>query len=236
VFVWHWSERVPFRILVVEDDPSAAEFVVKGLRQDGYTVESVTTGPDALHMATSEHFDAIILDRNLPGLDGLSVLRALRGAQKSTPIIILSALAHADERVNGLKAGADDYLGKPFSFSELQIRLDNLLRRHGAKPVETVLTCGDLSMDLLTRRVTRDGKVIDLLQREFQILEQLIRHKDRIITRTALLEQVWDYRFDPHTSLIDTHMSRLRKKLEDGFNKPLLHTVRGVGYRLSETP
>lgn len=227
---------MPFRILVVEDDPSAAEFVVKGLRQDGYTVESVTTGPDALHMATSEHFDAIILDRNLPGLDGLSVLRALRGAQKITPIIILSALAHADERVNGLKAGADDYLGKPFSFSELQIRLDNLLRRHGAKPVETVLTCGDLSMDLLTRRVTRDGKVIDLLQREFQILEQLIRHKDRIITRTALLEQVWDYRFDPHTSLIDTHMSRLRKKLEDGFNKPLLHTVRGVGYRLSETP
>lgn len=227
---------MPFRILVVEDDPSAAEFVVKGLRQDGYTVESVATGPDALHMATSEHFDAIILDRNLPGLDGLSVLRALRGAQKSTPIIILSALAHADERVNGLKAGADDYLGKPFSFSELQIRLDNLLRRHGAKPVETVLTCGDLSMDLLTRRVTRDGKVIDLLQREFQILEQLIRHKDRIITRTALLEQVWDYRFDPHTSLIDTHMSRLRKKLEDGFNKPLLHTVRGVGYRLSETP
>jgi len=225
---------VPFRILVVEDDPSAAEFVVKGLRQDGYTVESVTTGPDALHMATSEHFDAIILDRNLPGLDGLSVLRALRGAQKSTPIIILSALAHADERVNGLKAGADDYLGKPFSFSELQIRLDNLLRRHGAKAAETVLTCGDLSMDLLTRRVTRDGKVIDLLQREFQILEQLLRHKDRIITRTALLEQVWDYRFDPHTSLIDTHMSRLRKKLEDGFNKPLLHTVRGVGYRLSE--
>ncbi|HOY76285.1 MAG TPA: response regulator transcription factor [Hyphomonadaceae bacterium] len=225
---------MPFRILVVEDDPSAAEFVVKGLRQDGYTVESVTTGPDALHMATSEHFDAIILDRNLPGLDGLSVLRALRGAQKSTPIIILSALAHADERVNGLKAGADDYLGKPFSFSELQIRLDNLLRRHGAKAAETVLTCGDLSMDLLTRRVTRDGKVIDLLQREFQILEQLLRHKDRIITRTALLEQVWDYRFDPHTSLIDTHMSRLRKKLEDGFNKPLLHTVRGVGYRLSE--
>lgn len=227
---------MPFRILVVEDDPSAAEFVVKGLRQDGYTVEAVATGPDALHMATSEHFDAIILDRNLPGLDGLSVLRALRGAQKDTPIIILSALAHADERVKGLKAGADDYLGKPFSFSELQIRLDNLLRRRGAKAAETVLMCGDLSMDLLTRRVSRGGKAIELLQREFQILEQLIRHKDRIITRTALLEQVWDYRFDPHTSLIDTHMSRLRKKLEDGFDKPLLHTVRGVGYRLSEAP
>lgn len=227
---------MPFRILVVEDDANAAEFVTKGLRQDGYTVESVGTGPDALHMATAEHFDAIILDRNLPGLDGLSVLRALRGAMKDTPIIILSALAHADERVNGLKAGADDYLGKPFSFSELQLRLDNLLRRRGGKPAETTLACGDLSMDLLTRRVTRGGKAIDLLQREFQILEQLLRHKDRVITRTALLEQVWDYRFDPHTSLIDTHMSRLRKKLDEGFDKPLLHTVRGVGYRLSETP
>ena len=138
--------------------------------------------------------------------------------------------------MNGLKAGADDYLGKPFSFSELQLRLDNLLRRRGGKAAETSLSCADLAMDLLTRRVTRGGKVIDLLQREFQILEQLLRHKDRVITRTALLEQVWDYRFDPHTSLIDTHMSRLRKKLDDGFDRPLLHTVRGVGYRLSETP
>jgi two-component system OmpR family response regulator len=227
---------MPFRILVVEDDANAAEFVAKGLRQEGLTVEHVATGPDALHMATSEHFDAIVLDRNLPGIDGLAVLRALRAAQKDTPILILSALAHADERITGLRAGADDYLGKPFSFSELHLRLENLLRRRSGGSVETVLTCGDLEMDLLARRVIRAGNTLDLLQREFQILEHLLRHKDKVVTRTMLLEQVWDYRFDPHTSLIDTHMSRLRKKLDEGFQTPLLHTVRGVGYRLSETP
>lgn len=227
---------MPFRILVVEDDRSAAEFVCNGLRQEGYTVEAAANGPDALHMATSENFDLIVLDRNLPGLDGLSVLRALRAAQSETPILILSALAHADERVLGLKAGADDYLGKPFSFSELQLRIENLLKRRGAKAIETTLRCGDLEMDLLTRRVVRSGKPLDLLQREFQILEHLLRHKDKVVTRTMLLEQVWDYRFDPHTSLIDTHMSRLRKKVDESFDKPLIHTLRGVGYRISETP
>lgn len=227
---------MPDRVLLVEDDPSAADYVANGLRQEGFTVEHVSAGPDALHMATSEHFDAIVLDRNLPGIDGLSVLRALRAAQKDTPILILSALAHADERIAGLRAGADDYLGKPFAFSELHLRLENLLKRRGGKPAETVLRCGDLEMDLLTRKVTRAGRQIDLLQREFQILEHLLRHKDKIVTRTMLLEQVWDYRFDPHTSLIDTHMSRLRKKIEEGFDKPLLHTIRSVGYRLSETP
>lgn len=226
---------MPFRILVVEDDLSAAEYLAGGLRQEGFTVEHVAAGPDALHMATAEPFDAIILDRNLPGIDGLSVLRALRAAQKDMPIIILSALAHADERINGLKAGADDYLGKPYSFSELHLRLDNLLKRRGAKSVETTLRCGDLEMDLLARKVTRAGAQIDLLQREFQILEHLMRHKDKVVTRTMLLEQVWDYRFDPHTSLIDTHMSRLRKKIDEGFDKPLLHTIRSVGYRLSES-
>jgi two-component system OmpR family response regulator len=220
----------------VEDDADAAAFVAKGLREEGFTVESVGNGPDALHMATSESFDAIVLDRNLPGLDGLSVLRALRAAKKEMPIMILSALAHADERVAGLRAGADDYMGKPFTFSELHLRLENLLRRRGGSTAETSLTCGDLTMDLLARRVTRAGKAVELLQREFQILEQLLRHKDKIVTRTMLLEQVWDYRFDPHTSLIDTHMSRLRKKIDDGFAAPLLHTVRGVGYRISETP
>lgn len=227
---------MPFRVLVVEDDPSGAEFVTNGLRQAGYTVELVGTGPDALHMATAEHFDAIILDRNLPGIDGLSVLRALRAARQETPVLILSALAHADERVSGLRAGANDYLTKPFSFSELELRLENLLRRGDNAQAETVLKCGDLEMDLLKRRVTRARKPLDLLQREFQILEQLMRHKDKVVTRTMLLEQVWDYRFDPHTSMIDTHMSRLRKKIEDGFEKPLLHTIRSVGYRLSETP
>jgi two-component system, OmpR family, response regulator len=227
---------MPFRVLVVEDDPSAADFVTTGLRQAGYTVELVVTGPDALHMATSEDFDAIVLDRNLPGIDGLSVLKALRAARRETPILILSALAHADERVNGLRAGANDYLGKPFSFSELELRLENLLRRANGTQAETVLRCGDLEMNLLKRRVTRGGKPLDLLQREFQILEHLLRHKDKIVTRTMLLEQVWDYRFDPHTSMIDTHMSRLRKKIEDGFNTPLVHTIRSVGYRISEKP
>ncbi|ESQ82229.1 hypothetical protein AEAC466_17950 [Asticcacaulis sp. AC466] len=227
---------MPYRILVVDDDPNGAEFVTKGLRQAGYTVEQVGNGPDALHMAISEPFDAIVLDRNLPGLDGLSVLRALRAAHKDIPVLILSALAHADERVNGLRAGANDYLGKPFSFLEFELRLENLLKSKGNGTAETSLTCADLEMDLLSRRVSRGGKVIDLLQREFQILEQLLRHKNKIVTRTMLLEQVWDYRYDPHTSLIDTHISRLRKKVDDGHPVPLLHTVRSVGYRLADTP
>lgn len=227
---------MPFRLLVVEDDLNAAEFVCKGLRQEGFAVEHVSAGPDALHMALSEPFDLIVLDRNIPGVDGLSVLKALRAAQNETPVIVLSALAHADERVNGLRAGADDYLGKPFTFSELHLRVENLLKRRAGKETQTTLSCGDLVMDLLTRRVARSNKPIDLLQREFQILEHMLRHKDRVVTRTMLLEQVWDYRFDPHTSLIDTHMSRLRKKIDDGFASPLLHTIRGVGYRLSEQP
>lgn len=227
---------MPYRLLVVEDDANAAEFVCKGLRQEGFAVEHAAAGPDALHMALSEPFDLIVLDRNIPGVDGLSVLKALRAAQNETPVIILSALAHADERVNGLRAGADDYLGKPYTFSELHLRIENLLKRRAGKDTQTSLTCGDLVMDLLTRRVTRAGKPVDLLQREFQILEHLLRNKDRVVTRTMLLEQVWDYRFDPHTSLIDTHMSRLRKKIDDGFGAPLLHTIRGVGYRLSEQP
>ncbi len=227
---------MPYRLLVVEDDANAAEFVCNGLRQEGFAVEHAAAGPDALHMALSEPFDLIVLDRNIPGVDGLSVLKALRAAQNETPVIILSALAHADERVNGLRAGADDYLGKPYTFSELHLRIENLLKRRAGKETQTSLMCGDLVMDLLTRRVTRAGKPIDLLQREFQILEHLLRNKDRVVTRTMLLEQVWDYRFDPHTSLIDTHMSRLRKKIDDSFGAPLLHTIRGVGYRLSEQP
>ncbi len=227
---------MPFRLLVVEDDANAAEFVCNVLRQEGFAVEHAAAGPDAVHMALSEPFDLIVLDRNIPGVDGLSVLKALRAAQNETPVIILSALAHADERVSGLRAGADDYLGKPYTFSELHLRIENLLRRRTGRVAETQLSCGDLVMDLLTRRVTRAGKPIDLLQREFQILEHLLRNKDRVVTRTMLLEQVWDYRFDPHTSLIDTHMSRLRKKIDDGFGAPLLHTIRGVGYRLAEQP
>ena len=223
------------RILVVEDDPDAADYILKGLREEGFTVEHVADGRDGLYMATASSFDAIVMDRMVPGMDGLTVIRALRAAEVHTPILILSALAQLDERVKGLRAGGDDYLTKPFAFSELSARLASLMRRGGGlKPVETKLICGDLQMDLLSRKVTRQGRPLELLPREFKLLEHLLRNKDRVVTRTMLLEQVWDYRFDPHTSLIDTHISRLRKKLDESFATPMLHTLRGVGYRLSE--
>ena len=224
------------RILVVEDDADTAEYVSKGLREAGYTVEHVADGRDGLYLASSSAFDAVVMDRMLPGMDGLSVVKALRAGGVETPILILSALAQLDERVIGLKAGGDDYLTKPFGFSELHARIENLVRRRGGKSVETTLRCGDLIMDLLSRKVTRSGRALDLLPREFKLLEYFLRNKDRVVTRTMLLEQVWDYRFDPHTSIIDTHISRLRKKLDEGFDLPLLHTLRGVGYRLSEAP
>lgn len=224
------------RILVVEDDADTAEYILKGLREAGFTAEHVADGRDGLYMASSSEFDAIVMDRMIPGMDGLSVTKAVRAAGVQTPILILSALAHLDERVTGLRAGADDYLTKPFGFSELAARLENLMRRGVAKAVETALACGDLSLDLLSRRVTRAGKTLDLLPRELKLLEYFLRHRDRVVTRTMLLEEVWDYRFDPHTSLIDTHISRLRKKIDEGFDKPLLHTVRGSGYRLSVEP
>lgn len=224
------------RILVVEDDAETADYVLKGLREEGYTVEHVSDGRDALYAASGEQFDAIVMDRMIPGMDGLSVVKALRAASIPTPILILSALSHLDERVKGLRAGSDDYLTKPFGYSELSARLENLFRRRTGPEPETKLSCGDLSVDLLTRRVSRDGRALDLLPREFKLLEYLLRHKDRVVTRTMLLEQVWDYRFDPHTSVVDTHISRLRKKIDDGFAQPLLHTLRGTGYRLSQEP
>lgn len=224
------------RVLVVEDDPETSEYVCKGLHQEGYTVEHTADGRDGLYLATTSAFDAIVMDRMVPGLDGLSVIKALRAAGVGTPIIILSALAHLDERVKGLKAGGDDYLTKPFGFSELSARIDNLVRRGSSKAPETGLDCGDLHLDLLTRRVTRAGRNIDLLPRELKLLEYLLRHKDRVVTRTMLLEAVWDYRFETHTSLIDTHISRLRRKIDDGFESPILHTIRGSGYRLSTRP
>jgi two-component system OmpR family response regulator len=224
------------RVLVVEDDADTADYILKGLREEGFTVEHAADGRDGLYMASSSDFDAVVMDRMVPGMDGLSVVKALRAAGVETPILILSALSHLDERVKGLRAGGDDYLTKPFGFAELSARLDNLMRRGKPKPVETTLACGDLAMDLLTRKVTRAERPLELLPREFKLLEYLLRHKDRVVTRTMLLEEVWDYRFDPHTSLIDTHVSRLRKKIDDGFERPLLHTVRGSGYRLSEAP
>ncbi|TAJ68710.1 MAG: response regulator transcription factor [Phenylobacterium sp.] len=224
------------RILVVEDDTETADFILKGLRQDGFTVEHVADGRDGLFMGSSSDFDVMIMDRMLPGMDGLSIIKGLRAAGIETPILILSALSHLDDKVKGLRAGGDDYLTKPFGYSELLARLEVLLRRRAGKEVQTEMVCGDLKVDLLTRRVSRGGRLLELLPREYKLLEYLMRHKERVVTRTMLLEQVWDYRFDPHTSVVDTHISRLRKKLEDGFDRPLLHTLRGSGYRLSEQP
>jgi len=224
------------RVLVVEDDADTADYILKGLREEGFTAEHAADGRDGLYLASSSGFDAIVMDRMVPGMDGLLVVKALRAAGVETPILILSALSHLDERVKGLRAGGDDYLTKPFGFSELSARLENLMRRGKSRPVETELSCGELHMDLLSRKVTRAGRTLDLLPREQKLLEYLLRHKHRVVTRTMLLEEVWDYRFDPHTSLIDTHISRLRKKIDDGFDRPLLHTIRGSGYRLSETP
>jgi two-component system OmpR family response regulator len=224
------------KILLLEDDADTADYILGGLRQEGYVVEHVEDGRDALYLASSSGFDALILDRMTPGMDGLAVVKALRAAEVDTPLLILSALGELDERVKGLHAGGDDYLAKPFAYSELSARLASILRRPARRDLGVTLRCGDLEMDLIQRRVTRAGRRLDLLPREFKLLEHLLRNRDRVVTRTMLLEQLWDYRFDPHTSLIDTHISRLRKKIDEGFDRPLLHTVRGSGYRLAEHP
>jgi two-component system OmpR family response regulator len=225
------------RLLVVEDDQQTREHVSKSFEQVGWTVETSDNGVIGLQHALSKKFDLIILDRSLPGLDGLSALKAMRAAEVKTPVLILSALAHLDERVKGLRAGGDDYLVKPFDLSELQARADALVRKRTAHALaKTTLTCGDLTMDLLSRHVVRGERAIDLLAREFKLLEFLLRHKGQVVTRTMLLESVWDYQSDPHTNIIDTHVSRLRKKLDEGFDSPLLHTIRGIGYRLSPDP
>ena len=221
------------RVLIVEDDEATASYIVKGLTEQGMVVDRAATGRDGLFLATDGSYDAIVLDRMLPQMDGMAVLGALRAANIDTPVLILSALGSADERVAGLTAGSDDYLTKPFAFAELLARLKILMRRGAATPaVETRLACEDLEMDLLSRKVKRAGKPIDLQPREFRLLEHLLRHADQVVTRTMLLEHVWDYHFDPGTNVIDVHISRLRRKIDDGHERPLLHTVRGAGYRL----
>ena len=217
------------RILVVEDDREAAAYLVKGLTESGHRVTLAEEGRSGLTRATQESFDAVIIDRMLPGLDGLSIVAALRAARNQTPVLVLSALGDVEDRVKGLRAGCDDYLSKPFAFVELLARLEALTRRGSA---ETKLAVADLEMDLLTRNVTRAGRIIDLLPREFRLLEYLMRHAGHIVTRTMLLEKVWDHHFDPQTNVIDVHVSRLRQKLDKGFATPLLHTVRGAGYTL----
>jgi len=220
------------KLLIVEDDRETASYLAKGLGESGYTVDQANDGRDGLFLATSAGYDAIILDRMLPGMDGLALLGALRGAQIRTPALILSALGSVDDRVKGLRSGGDDYLVKPFAFSELLARIEALLRRGGDMRSLTRLRVADLELDLLSRSVRRSDKAIDLLPREFQLLEYLMRNAGHVVTRTMLLENVWDYHFDPQTNVIDVHVSRLRQKIDKGFDKPLLHTVRGSGYTL----
>jgi len=221
------------RILIVEDDPHTATFIAKGLAEDGHTVDRADNGRDGLFLATTETYDAIILDRMLPVVDGLTVLRTLRGAGNSVPVLVLTALGDVDHRVEGLRAGADDYLVKPFAYAELSARIDSLLRRRQAPSAETTeLRVGDLELNLLTREAKRAGRSIELQPREFRLLEYLMRQAERVVTRTMLLEAVWEYHFDPQTNVIDVHISRLRQKIDRHHPKPLLHTVRGAGYRL----
>jgi len=221
------------RILLVEDDPTVAGFVVKGLREAGHVVEHADNGRDGLFLAASEAFDTIILDRMLPGgIDGIRLLETLRSQNNTTPVLVLSALSQVDDRVAGLKAGGDDYLTKPFAFSELLARVEALTRRGKTDGPQTKLTVGDLEMDLLSRSVKRAAQKIDLQPREFRLLEYLMRHAGQVVTRTMLLEGVWDYHFDPQTNVIDVHVSRLRQKVDKPFPTPLIHTVRNAGYML----
>jgi two-component system OmpR family response regulator len=218
------------RILVVEDDEKIASFLAKGLKQSGFSVDTAGDGEEALSLSRSVTYDSVVLDIMLPKLDGLSVLRTIRREKKLVPVLLLSAKATVDNRVEGLQAGADDYLTKPFAFSELLARLQALIRRstHVAEP--TTLAIGDLSMNLLTREVFRAGQKIDLQSREFALLELLLRHPGRPITKTMILEHIWDYSFDPQTNVVDVLAHRLRSKLEKGFPSKIVHTIRGVGY------
>ena len=220
------------RILLAEDDRDTAAFIENGLRELGHAVVPAATGEDALHFALTETVDMIVLDRMLPGLDGLSVLRRLRAADVTTPVLMLTALGKIEDRVEGLEAGADDYLVKPFAFSELAARLQALGRRHWPSAVATALQAGTVEMNLLTREVRRAGALIALQPREFRLLEELMRHAGQVVTRTMLLERVWNFHFEPQTKIVETHMSRLRGKLNDGDRPDAIETVRGVGYRM----
>ena len=223
------------KILLLEDDRETAAYLTRGLAEEGHNVEHVGDGREALFRASDGSYDLIIVDRMVPVLDGLSVVKALRAAQIATPVLTLSALASVSDRIEGLEVGSDDYLVKPFSFAELLARVNALLRRSEARPAaaDPRITVGELEIDPLARSVRRGGRKIDLKPREYLLLEYFARNEGRVVTRTMLLEQVWDYHFDPGTNVIDVHVSRLRKKLDEGFDAPMLHTVRGAGYMLS---
>jgi two-component system OmpR family response regulator len=221
------------RLLIIEDDRDAADYLVKAFREVGHVADWSADGEDGLAMALDGAYDVLIVDRMLPELDGLSLVRTLRATNNNTPVLFLSALGQVDDRVKGLRSGGDDYLAKPYAFSELLARIESLGRRRQgplSSGPETVLRYDDLVMDLLARRVERGGREIDLQPREFKLLEVLLRHAGQVMTRTMLLEKVWDFHFDPKTNIVETHISRLRSKIDKGFDKPLLHTVRGAGY------
>jgi two-component system OmpR family response regulator len=222
------------RLLLIEDDLQAAEYLVKGLRESGYSVEHAPDGRDGLDKSSRGQYDVIVADRQLPYVDGLAIITALRERSDRTPVLILSALGTVDDRVHGLKAGGDDYLTKPFAFAELLARIEALNRRGAAASETTRLKIADLELDLLARRVARAGRSIELTTKEFQLLEYLVRHAGQTVTRTMLLEGVWNLHFDPQTNITDVHMSRLRNAIDKGFPKPLIHTVRGAGYVLKE--
>ena len=222
------------KILVIEDDADAASYLIKGLRESGHTVDHAADGEKGLEMALSAPYDVAVVDRMLPRRDGLSVISAVREEGRDLPILVLSALSQVDDRVQGLRAGGDDYLTKPYAFTELLARIEALGRRRGAVPAQTVYRVGDLELDRLAHSARRGSLDIDLQPREFRLLEYLMRNAGQVVTRTMLLENVWDYHFDPQTNVIDVHISRLRAKIDKGFDRPLLHTVRGAGYMIRD--
>lgn len=220
------------KLFLVEDDTAVADYILAGLRQEGHVVDHMADGRDAMAQAVANAYDVMIVDRMLPGLDGLSLVRALRAAKVMTPVLFLTALGGVDDRIEGLQAGGDDYLVKPFAFGELSARVAALARRPAQQATETVLVAGDLRMDLIRRTVRRGDAEIDLLPREFALLEVLLRRKGRVQTRTMLLESVWDISFDPQTNVVETHVSRLRAKVDRPFGRELIRTVRGAGYKI----
>lgn len=220
------------KLLVIEDDRATNDYIADGFRREGHSVDQVMTGQEGLVQATVGSYDVVILDRMLPGLDGIAVLKTLRGAKNKTAVILLTAVDSVEDRIEGLNAGADDYLGKPFAFGELSARVAALVRRPQMSDEPTVLRARDLELDRLTRKVTRAGQVIDLMPREFALLELLLRRRGRVQTRTMLLEAVWDIHFDPQTNVVETHISRLRNKVDKPFDVPLIETLRGSGYRI----
>ena len=222
-------------ILLIEDDPKIASFVLKGLKEAGYTAEHAADGETGLHRALTGSFDAAIIDIMLPGRDGLSVIEELRRQKRNLPVIILSAKRSVDDRIKGLQTGGDDYLTKPFSFSELLARLQALIRRASGTPEPVALQYEDLSMDLLTREVMRDGRTIDLQPREFALLEYLMRNAGKVVSRTMIMEHVWDYNFDPQTNIVEARICRLREKVDKDFETKLIQTIRGAGYVLRKT-